>query len=63
MVADPETMQPVPRRRQTMGEVFMRGNVVMKGYLKNPRPPTRPSPAAGSTPATSASGTPTAMSS
>jgi len=37
MVADPETLQPVPRDGQTIGEVFMRGNVVMKGYLKNPK--------------------------
>ncbi|RKQ70690.1 acyl-CoA synthetase [Oceanibaculum indicum] len=36
MVADPETLAPVPADAQTMGEVFMRGNVVMKGYLKNP---------------------------
>lgn len=36
MVADPETLEPVPRDGETMGEVFMRGNVVMKGYLKNP---------------------------
>ena len=36
MVADPETMQPVPADGTTMGEVFMRGNNVMKGYLKNP---------------------------
>ena len=35
MVADPETMEPVPRDGQTMGEVMMRGNNVMKGYLKN----------------------------
>jgi fatty-acyl-CoA synthase len=35
MVADAETLQPVPRDGQTLGEVFMRGNVVMKGYLKN----------------------------
>jgi len=34
-VLDPETMQPVPRDGATMGEVMMRGNVVMKGYLKN----------------------------
>lgn len=34
-VMDPETMQPVPRDGETMGEVMMRGNVVMKGYLKN----------------------------
>jgi fatty-acyl-CoA synthase len=37
MVADPATLQPVPRDGQTMGEIFMRGNVVMKGYLKNPK--------------------------
>ena len=36
MVADPETLEPVPRDGQTMGEVMMRGNNVMKGYLKNP---------------------------
>jgi len=34
-VLDPETMQPVPRDGDTMGEVMFRGNVVMKGYLKN----------------------------
>jgi fatty-acyl-CoA synthase len=36
-VLDPETMVPVPRDGQTMGEVMFRGNVVMKGYLKNPK--------------------------
>lgn len=36
-VLDPETMQPVAADGQTMGEVMMRGNVVMKGYLKNPK--------------------------
>jgi fatty-acyl-CoA synthase len=36
MVADPETLAPVPWDGETMGEVFMRGNIVMKGYLKNP---------------------------
>jgi len=34
-VIDPETMQPVPRDGETMGEVMFRGNIVMKGYLKN----------------------------
>jgi len=34
-VLDPETMIPVARDGQTLGEVMMRGNVVMKGYLKN----------------------------
>jgi len=37
MVADPETLQPVARDGQTMGEVFFRGNITMKGYLKNPK--------------------------
>jgi fatty-acyl-CoA synthase len=36
MVADAKTLQPVPRDGTTMGEVFLRGNIVMKGYLKNP---------------------------
>lgn len=35
MVADPETLEPVPADGETMGEIFMQGNVVMKGYLKN----------------------------
>jgi fatty-acyl-CoA synthase len=34
-VMDPETMQPVARDGAAMGEVMMRGNVIMKGYLKN----------------------------
>ena len=36
LVADPATMQPVPQDGTTMGEIMMRGNIVMKGYLKNP---------------------------
>ncbi|MFB4391834.1 MULTISPECIES: acyl-CoA synthetase [unclassified Pseudomonas] len=36
MVADPQTLQPVPSDGETLGEIFMRGNTVMKGYLKNP---------------------------
>jgi fatty-acyl-CoA synthase len=35
MVADPKTLEPVPADGESMGEVFMRGNIVMKGYLKN----------------------------
>ncbi|WPD44467.1 acyl-CoA synthetase [Pseudomonas aeruginosa] len=35
MVADPKTLEPVPRDGLTIGEIFMRGNTVMKGYLKN----------------------------
>jgi fatty-acyl-CoA synthase len=34
-VLDPDTMQPVPRDGETIGEVMFRGNIVMKGYLKN----------------------------
>jgi fatty-acyl-CoA synthase len=37
MVADPASLVPVPADGVTMGEVFMRGNITMKGYLKNPR--------------------------
>jgi fatty-acyl-CoA synthase len=35
-VLDPDTLQPVPADGQTMGEVMFRGNITMKGYLKNP---------------------------
>ena len=34
-VLDPVTMQPVPWDGETMGEIMFRGNLVMKGYLKN----------------------------
>ena len=34
-VLDPQTMQPVPWDGETMGEIMFRGNIVMKGYLKN----------------------------
>jgi fatty-acyl-CoA synthase len=37
MVADAHSLAPVPADGATMGEVFMRGNIVMKGYLKNPK--------------------------
>ena len=36
-VLDPTTLNPVKRDGETLGEVMMRGNVVMKGYLKNPK--------------------------
>jgi 3-(methylthio)propionyl---CoA ligase len=36
MVADPVSLAPVPADGASMGEIFMRGNIVMKGYLKNP---------------------------
>src|SRR5207248_11486367 len=35
-VRDSDTLAPVPRDGETLGEVMFRGNVVMKGYLKNP---------------------------
>ena len=35
-VRDPESMEEVPADGQTMGEIMFRGNIVMKGYLKNP---------------------------
>lgn len=34
-VLDPETMEAVPWDGETMGEIMFRGNLVMKGYLKN----------------------------
>lgn len=36
-VLDPDTMQPVPRDGETIGEIMFRGNICMKGYLKNDR--------------------------
>ena len=36
-VMDPETMKPVPADGETMGEIMFRGNITMKGYLKNPK--------------------------
>ncbi|XP_054807414.1 acetate--CoA ligase CCL3-like [Prosopis cineraria] len=36
-VINPKTMQPVPANGTTIGEIMMRGNAVMKGYLKNPK--------------------------
>ncbi len=36
-VLDPGTLEPVPRDGETLGEIMMRGNVVMRGYLKNAR--------------------------
>src|SRR6185369_3702890 len=34
-VIDPQTMKPVPMDGETMGEIMFRGNITMKGYLKN----------------------------
>ena len=36
MVADPITLEPIVKDGKAIGEIFMRGNLVMKGYLKNP---------------------------
>jgi fatty-acyl-CoA synthase len=36
-VMNPETMEPVPADGETMGEIMFRGNITMKGYLKNPK--------------------------
>ncbi|WP_019429328.1 acyl-CoA synthetase [Limnohabitans sp. Rim47] len=36
-VLNPDTLQPVPQDGQTMGEIMFRGNIAMKGYLKNPK--------------------------
>ena len=36
-VLDPDTMQPVPEDGETMGEIMFKGNITMKGYLKNPQ--------------------------
>ena len=35
MVMDPETLKPVPKDGKTMGEIMIKGNVVMKGYFKD----------------------------
>ena len=39
-VLDPKTMKPVPADGKTIGEVMFRGNIVMRGYLKNPKATT-----------------------
>ncbi len=39
-VLDPETMLPVPQDGETMGEIMFKGNIAMKGYLKNPKATT-----------------------
>ncbi len=36
-VLDPNTLQPVPQDGETMGEIMFKGNIAMKGYLKNPK--------------------------
>ncbi len=36
MVADPKTLRAVPKDGDTVGEIFLRGNTIMKGYLKSP---------------------------
>lgn len=61
MVADPKTLKPTPRDGETMGEIFMRGNTVMKGYLKNPSATAEALKAAGFIPVTWRCATRTAM--
>ena len=36
-VRDPQTLEPMPHDGQTMGEIMFKGNIAMKGYLKNPK--------------------------
>ena len=36
-VLNPDTLQPVPQDGETMGEIMFKGNIAMKGYLKNPQ--------------------------
>ncbi len=40
VVMDPKTFKPIPFDGETIGEVMFQGNVVMKGYLKNPKATT-----------------------
>jgi fatty-acyl-CoA synthase len=61
-VGDPDTARPVPRDGATLGEVMLRGNTIMKGYLDNPTATAQAFAAAGSTPATSRCGIPTTTS-
>ena len=49
MVADPQTLEPVPADGETLGEVFFKGNIVMMGYLKNEKATKMPLLAAGFT--------------
>ena len=37
MVADPRSLEPLPRDGRSLGELMLRGNTVMKGYLRNPK--------------------------
>ena len=39
---NPENMEPVPQDGKTMGEIMIRGNVVMKGYFKDKEAPKKP---------------------
>ena len=48
LVLDPETGAPVPWDGETQGEIVFRGNIVMKGYLKQPDETAKRSATAGS---------------
>ena len=63
MVADPQTLEPVPPDGKTLGEVFFRGNIVMMGYLKNPAATAQALHNSWSAAAISACCTPTGISS
>ena len=51
-VLGPTTAEPVPRDGKTIGEVVMRGNIVMLGYYKDPEATAKAFKETGSTPAT-----------
>ena len=52
-VLDSDTLEPVPADGETIGELMLRGNTVMRGYLKNPATTEATLPEAGCIPAIS----------
>ena len=52
-IGDPETLEAVPTDGETLGELMLRGNTVMKGYLKNLEESENPSRTGGTAPAIS----------
>ena len=61
-VGDAATGEPVPRDGETLGEVMLRGNTIMKGYLRNETATRAAFATTGTTPATSPYGMPTTTS-